>query len=268
MPKSKQRKKTKNAPSIKKSDSTEFSGFMGWMQKQQKWFYFGGIFFLILSLGSAIIFSFLPTPEPVDPVGLDQATTESAIDKESDLAEKNEVKIPLNKQIIRKYKSEPMMSIDESKSYTAVIETEKGNISIKLFAKDSPRYVNNFVFLAKNKFYDGLTFHRVIEGFVAQGGDPTGRGNGGPGYYLTRELNDLPLSTGTIAYAQSNLGVNGSQFFLAYRDVNSLKQQGFSTFGEIIDGMDVFMNLKVRDPNIVSAAAPAERIISIIITEE
>ena len=271
MPKSKQRKKKNNAPSIKKSDVAEFNGFMGWMQRQQKWFYFGGIFFLVLSLGSAIIFSFLPEPKPVI---IDETATESTIDKDSALEkdsnvpDKDEDKSLIDDRIIRKYASEPMMSIDENKSYNAVIETVKGNISIRLFVKDAPRYVNNFVFLARNNFYDGLTFHRVIEGFVAQGGDPTSGGSGGPGYMLTRELNDLPLSAGIISMAQSPLGVNGSQFFLAYRDVSFLKQQGFSAFGEIIDGMDVFNSIKLRDPDIVSRAFPAERIISITIIEE
>ena len=265
MPKSKQRKKKTNAPSIKKSDLTEFNGFMGWMQKQQKWFYFGGIFFLILSLGSAIIFSFLPEPKPVD---LDQASTESTIVKENDPVEKNEDQAPLNDSIVRRYASEPVITIDQNKSYTATINTVNGDIVIRLFAKDAPRYVNNFVFLANNKFYDGLTFHRVIEGFVAQGGDPTSKGGGGPGYNLTRELNDLPLSAGIISMAQSPSGVSGSQFFLAYRDVNFLKQQGFSAFGEIIDGIDVFNNIRLRDPNIVPATAPAEIIMSIVVIEE
>ena len=127
--------------------------------------------------------------------------------------------------------------------------------------------VNNFVFLARNNFYDGLTFHRVLADFVVQGGDPTGTGTGGPGYSLTRELNDIPLEAGIIAMAQSST-VSGSQFFIALSDVNFLKQQGFSAFGKVVQGSEVLNQIRLRNPDIVPRSAPAERIISITISEE
>ena len=262
MPKSKQRKRKKQTyPSRPKSQATEFTGFMGWMQNNQKWFYLGGILFLVLSLGASIIFSLVPDPKPVLPPN---EAVEKNIDKEEAIEDN---KKDDSKKIIRRYNAEPEMTIDVNKKYQATIETVKGNIVIDLFANESPGYVNNFIFLAKNNFYDGLTFHRVLADFVVQGGDPTGTGGGGPGYSLTRELNDIPLEAGTIAMAQLST-VSGSQFFIALSDVNFLKQQGFSAFGKVIAGSEVLTQIRLRNPDVVPSSAPAERIISVTISEK
>jgi cyclophilin family peptidyl-prolyl cis-trans isomerase len=240
---------------------------MGWLQNKQKWFYITGTFVLILSLGSAILFSFIPEPVPVLPektVLESESNNEKAEKIISDSAA-SEKKID---NIIRRYDVAPEMIIDINKKYSAVIETVKGNIVLDLFAKESPLYVNNFVFLSNNKFYDGLTFHRVIKDFVVQGGDPTGTGEGGPGYKMTRELNDIPLDAGIIAYAQSSAGVHGSQFFIALSNVQRLKQSGFSAFGKIIEGTDVLQSIRLRDPNNQPRSAPADRIITISIIEK
>lgn len=117
----------------------------------------------------------------------------------------------------KSYPAAPPMIIDPARSYTATIHMANGDIVLELFAKDTPITTNNFVFLACHGFYDGLTFHRVIPGFVAQGGDPTGTGSGGPGYTLPAEFSDEPFKRGTVGLARSNdPDSGGSQFFIAY----------------------------------------------------
>ena len=108
------------------------------------------------------------------------------------------------------------MVIDTSKNYTAIIETVKGNITLELFAKDVPVTVNNFVFLAREGFYDNCTFHRVIPGFMAQGGDPTGTGAGNPGYFIPDEITQHTHVAGALSMANSGSNTNGCQFFITY----------------------------------------------------
>ena len=122
---------------------------------------------------------------------------------------------------------------------------------------------NNFVFLARNNFFDGLTFHRVIPGFVAQGGDPTGGGAGGPGYDLEEETNDLPFDAGVLSMAKSNK-VSGSQFFITLEPTPFLESE-FTVFGRVIEGLDVARSLTAREAS--PGAPPAARILSIEITE-
>ena len=114
------------------------------------------------------------------------------------------------------YSSQPPMTIDTSKKYTAVIVTEKGSLVLELFAKDVPVTVNNFVFLATEGFYNGSTFHRVIPGFMVQGGDPTGTGRGGPGYEFEDEFTDYKHVAGALSMANKGPNTNGSQFFITY----------------------------------------------------
>lgn len=142
------------------------------------------------------------------------------------------------------YSEPPAMAIDISDTFTAVIRTDNGDISIRLFAEESPITVNNFVALARDGFYDGLTFHRVMKDFMAQGGDPTGIGSGGPGYQFEDETNnglvfDRP---GLLAMANRGPNTNGSQFFITY--VPALHLNGAHTiFGELIGGEDVLNTL-------------------------
>ncbi len=163
--------------------------------------------------------------------------------------------------------SPPKMIIDTSKKYTATIETEKGRLVLNLFAKDVPVTVNNFVFLSLAGFYDGLTFHRVIMGFVAQAGDPTGTGLGGPGYTFANEITEHQHVTGAVSMAHSNLpDSNGSQFFICYDNLPDLDGK-YSVFGELVLGWDTFLKLTPRDPS-NNPALPGDKIIRIIITEE
>jgi cyclophilin family peptidyl-prolyl cis-trans isomerase len=167
---------------------------------------------------------------------------------------------------IMKWDSPPKMQIDTKKKYTATIETAKGNMVLELFAKDVPNTVNNFVFLARQGFYDGTTFHRVIAGFMAQGGDPTGTGMGGPGYGIANEITAHKHLAGTISMAHSSLpNSNGSQFFICFQAQPSL-DGGYSVFGQLKDGMDVLNKISPRDPD--TSKTPGDKIIKITIKEE
>ena len=159
----------------------------------------------------------------------------------------------------------PAMQIDPSKSYTAILETEVGDITVELFAKDVPMTVNNFVFLARQGFYDNTTFHRVIPGFMAQGGDPTGTGMGGPGYKFAQEITDHKHLAGTLSMANAGPNTNGSQFFLCYAPQPHL-DGGYNVFGQVTDGMDVLSKIAPRDP--ATASTPGTRLITVKIIEK
>ena len=138
------------------------------------------------------------------------------------------------------YSSPPEMVIDTEKTYTATIRTNKGDITARLFADEAPATVNNFVFLARDGFYDGVIFHRVISGFMIQGGDPTGTGTGGPGYKFADELDasrSRGYRMGTLAMANSGPNTNGSQFFVMHVDYGL--PPNYSVFGKTIDGQQV-----------------------------
>ncbi len=137
-----------------------------------------------------------------------------------------------------KYAAAPDMVIDPASDYTAEVVTNLGTISIDLFEETAPTTVNNFVFLAREGFYDGVIFHRIVPDFVIQGGDPTGTGAGGPGYTFDDELNDPRAYTrGIVAMANAGPDTNGSQFFIMLADVGLPYQ--YSIFGEVTDGLDV-----------------------------
>lgn len=144
----------------------------------------------------------------------------------------------------------PKMEIDPKKSYNAVLNTDKGDITIKLFADKTPITVNNFVFLSRQGFYDGTIFHRVISDFMAQGGDPTGTGMGGPGYRFEDEFvdglrHDKP---GVLSMANAGANTNGSQFFITHLATPWLDHK-HSIFGQVTDGMHVLLSIPPRDPN-------------------
>lgn len=173
------------------------------------------------------------------------------------------------RRTIRQYAAPPLQTIDPSRQYLAVIETEKGTIHVALAADESPVAVNNFVFLARDGFYDGVTFHRVIPGFVAQAGDPTGTGVGGPGYALPFERSSAPFEPGTLAVArpaEAGAHNNGSQFFFALGRHPAL--DGESTLlGHVVQGMDVLERLTARDPQADARAPAGDTIRSIAIIE-
>lgn len=149
----------------------------------------------------------------------------------------------------KQYTSPPEMVIDPAKSYHAIFKTDKGDIKIKLFADKAPKTVNNLVFLAREGYYDGTTFHRVIPDFMAQGGDPTGSGMGGPGYKFGDEFHpDLKFDRpGLLAMANAGPGTNGSQFFITFVETPWLNNR-HTIFGEVVEGMDVVKKIRIRDP--------------------
>jgi len=143
----------------------------------------------------------------------------------------------------------PPTIIDSAKKYTAIVHTSRGDFTISFVDPDvAPQTVNNFVYLSQNHFYDGLTFHRVVPGFVVQGGDPLGNGTGGPAYKLPNETNSSKWPRGTVGMASSSAGVSGSQFFITTGDAPFLATSGvYNHFGQVTAGMDVIDSIQVGD---------------------
>lgn len=167
----------------------------------------------------------------------------------------------------KQWNTPPQMVIDPKKKYTASVETEKGTMVLELFADKTPKTVNNFVFLAREGYYNGTIFHRVIADFMAQGGDPTGTGRGGPGYKFADEFHpslrhDKP---GILSMANAGPGTNGSQFFITHIPTPWLDNK-HSIFGKISEGMNVLMAIPPRDP--MRPEYDGIKIINITINEE
>ena len=163
----------------------------------------------------------------------------------------------------------PAMQIDPAKSYEALLKTEKGNIRIQLFADKAPKTVNNFVFLARQGFYDGVTFHRVLPDFMAQTGDPTGTGSGGPGYKFDDEFGPglKHDSEGIVSMANAGKNTNGSQFFITYGPTPHLDGV-HSILGKVIEGMEVARSLTPRDPSANPPPPPGDKILTVEIIEK
>jgi cyclophilin family peptidyl-prolyl cis-trans isomerase len=162
--------------------------------------------------------------------------------------------------------SPPAGKLDTSKHYRARIRTEKGEIVAELFADDAPLTVENFVNLSRAGFYDGTTFHRVIRGFMAQGGDPTGSGRGGPGYQFGDEFSPRRRhdAAGMLSMANAGPNTNGSQFFITFAPTPHLDGR-HSVFGRVVEGMDVLRSIRERDPT--ADRRPGDRIEAIEIEE-
>jgi cyclophilin family peptidyl-prolyl cis-trans isomerase len=166
----------------------------------------------------------------------------------------------------KQWSTPPAMQIDPKKQYKAHMETDKGTMVIELFADKTPMTVNNFVFLAREGYYDGVIFHRVIDNFMVQGGDPTGTGRGGPGYKFGDEF-DSSLKhdkQGILSMANAGPGTNGSQFFITHGPTPHLNGK-HTVFGQVVGGLDVLMSIPARDPGTVNA--PAVKIIRVTIEE-
>jgi cyclophilin family peptidyl-prolyl cis-trans isomerase len=166
----------------------------------------------------------------------------------------------------RVYDRPPEMALDPDKDYRANLHTEKGTVRIRFFAEEAPETVNNFVFLAREGYFDGTTFHRVIEGFMAQGGDPTGTGAGGPGYSIPDEFHpslrhDRP---GMLSMANRGPNTGGSQFFITHVATPWLDDR-HAVFGEVVEGMEVVNAIRERDPQ--QDPEPGDRIERVEIEE-
>jgi len=190
-----------------------------------------------------------------------------------------------NKTGEKKYDKAPIMNIDVNKQYTAKFETNLGNFSVELLAKNAPKTVNNFVFLAKDKFYDGLIFHRIIKDFMIQGGDPEGNGSGDPGYKFEDEINakalglstdviksneeagykysdtleTIKLEKGVLAMANSGANTNGSQFFIITKDKTDWLDGKHTPFGRVTEGLDIV--LKIEAAKTDNSDKPLENVI-------
>ncbi len=167
----------------------------------------------------------------------------------------------------KQYARPPAVTIDTSKTYTATFQMANGDsFDVRLFAEEAPNTVNNFVFLARDGYFDGVTFHRVIPGFMAQSGDPSGSGRGGPGYRFADEFHpslrhDKP---GTLSMANAGPNTNGSQFFITFVPTPHLDDR-HAVFGEVTSGMDAVNAISPRDP--MRARTPGDAIASITVSE-
>ena len=190
-------------------------------------------------------------------------------DTDSNAADSNDAKDNKDadaSQGAKSWTSPPAMQIDTNKTYEAEVKTSKGTFTIELFAKDAPKTVNNFVFLSKEGFYDGVTFHRIIESFMVQTGDPTGTGTGGPGYTFEDEKTKYKYEPGIIAMANAGPNTNGSQFFICTgedsKDLNQIPN--YTIFGKITSGMDVVKKIAATpveaNPDTDELSKPTEKV--------
>ena len=168
---------------------------------------------------------------------------------------------------LKQYDSAPPMTIDTSKQYLATVKLAKGGeFVIELYPKQAPITVNSFVFLAREGYFDGVTFHRVLPNFMAQTGDPTGTGGGGPGYEFVNEDSELTFDkAGVVAMANAGRDTNGSQFFITFGPVERLNG-GYTIFGQVISGMDIVNGITLRNPE-TNPTFTGDVIESITITE-
>jgi cyclophilin family peptidyl-prolyl cis-trans isomerase len=171
--------------------------------------------------------------------------------------------VPADVKVIERFKDVLKPGVE----YHAVVEMEKGGeFELVFFPEVAPNHVANFVSLAKKNFYDGVTFHRVLEGFMAQGGDPTGTGGGGPGYTIPAEFSSIPHKAGTLSMARTpDPNSAGSQFFICFGDCPMLDNQ-YTVFGEVVRGMDVVNKITRRDPQ-SNPAAPGDKMKRVTIKE-
>jgi len=162
----------------------------------------------------------------------------------------------------------PAFSVNPQKQYIATLHTDKGDIVIQLFADKAPLAVNSFVFLARQGWYDGVTFHRVIPGFVAQAGDPSGTGRGNPGYFFNNQISDLKFDKpGMVGMANNGADTNGSQFFITFAPAAHL-DGGYTIFGQVLNGLNVAEQLTPRDPDQGAVLQPGDKILSVEIEEK
>ncbi len=243
----------------------QLPGVMGWFQRNPRIFYVTGIAVMVLSLGAVFFATQTPSTPPADPTTTPTPVAESETTATPE-ASPTATPSPTEEPIQRTYSAPPALESDPAARYEAVIRTEKGDVRLELLPDAAPSFVNNFVFLARNDFYDGLTFHRVIPDFVAQAGDPTGTGSGGPGYSLPPETNDLPFDEGVISMAKGGDTVSGSQFFITLAPTPGLADD-FTVFGRVVEGMEVLRALTERDPR-QPGLPPGDRIIDVEIVEQ
>ena len=220
---------------------------------------------LILALVSACAFA--PTGSPKTPAAeREVAPTAESVSTPTQppgaavtaqMEQEQEASVP------KQYSAPPPLTIDAAKTYTGTLFTNKGELVLDLFASEAPRTVNNFVFLAREGFYDGVTFHRIMKDFMVQAGDPTGNGSGGPGYRFADEPVTKPYTKGTLAMANAGPDTNGSQFFIVHAE-NAGLTPSYTIFGEVASGIDVLDAIASTRVGLTArgeASVPLERIV-------
>lgn len=258
------RQSNASSPGYEPIGQVQFTGIMGLMQRQARILFLVGIVVMVLSLGSIFFVTQLGGSSPHTPTDGDEVTPTpvASVEPTPDPTSDDPTDEP---EIVRFYEAAPPMEIDVEQAYEAVITLESGDeVRLELLPEAAPGYVNNFVFLARNHFYDGLTFHRVVPGFIAQAGDPTGTGFGGAGYDLPEETNELDFTSGVLSMAKAGATTSGSQFFITLSPTPQL-EGSFTVFGRVTDGLEVLRSFEARDP--VASETPGQRIASIEIIE-
>lgn len=198
-----------------------------------------------------------------------QTPTVTPDNKKIQGAETSNTNLPKENNTMKQYPEAPTMTIDKNKTYTATMETTKGTMTFNLLAKETPVAVNNFVFLSREGFYTNTKFHRILSGFMVQGGDPLGNGRGGPGYKFNDEPITREYKKGTLAMANSGPNTNGSQFFIIHKDYPLSKN--YVIFGEIVNGLDVLdmiAGTPVVDNGMGETSKPTEEVLIKSITIE
>lgn len=199
-----------------------------------------------------------------------EAAVETAVPVNTEMPAATEIPAAAESPVkeAKQYSKAPEMQIDVSKTYLATFKMAKGGeFVVQLTADKAPITVNSFVFLAQEGYFDGLTFHRVLEGFMAQGGDPTGTGGGGPGYEFVNEDSDLTFDkAGVVAMANAGRDTNGSQFFITFAPADFLNGD-YTIFGQVTEGMDVVNEITRRDPD-QNPDFSGDVIESVVITEK
>lgn len=196
----------------------------------------------------------------------DSNASQETTDKDTNASQETTNKDTNASTKTKRWTSPPAMQINTSKTYEAEVKTSKGTFTIQLFAKDAPKTVNNFVFLSKQGFYDGVIFHRIIESFMIQTGDPTGTGAGGPGYAFEDEKTSYKYEPGIVAMANAGPNTNGSQFFICTgedsKDLNQIPN--YTIFGKITSGMDVVKKIAATpvevNPDTDENSKPTEKV--------
>ena len=199
---------------------------------------------------------------------LSSGKSSSVADLPNDIPPAADAPLDVPQATSEQYNAYPPMTIDTAKKYSAKFVMAKGGeFTVELYPDKAPLTVNSFVFLARDGYFDGVTFHRVLDGFMAQGGDPTGTGGGGPGYQFANEDSDLTFDKpGVLAMANAGRDTNGSQFFITF-DATPQLDGGYTIFGQVVDGMDVVNGITRRDP-LQNPNFTGDVIESITITEE
>ncbi len=224
---------------------------------------------LILAALPLLTACIVEVPSPTSEATPEQVPTATPV---VDLASTPTSQVALDSgRTIKQYSQPPQMTINPSSNFTAAIRTNKGDITIELFAVEAPMTVNNFVFLARERFYDGVVFHRVIKDFMIQTGDPTGTGAGGPGYAFDDEPVTRSYTKGIVAMANAGPNTNGSQFFIVHAS-NAGLPPNYTIFGQVIEGIetvDTLANTPVNASSRGELSVPTEvlRIETIEISE-